>query len=787
VFSHRRLTGPLRLACLLILACAAARAADPVLRPPGAIIDEATFSRWQAARAAAQPQWRSGAYLNALILESSAYLLQHSANPVNWIAWSDAALAQAAAGKKPILLSIGYSTCHWCHVMNRESFSDPDIARVINEHFVAVKVDREEMPALDQYYSNLLAMIRGEAGWPLTAILDSTGAPVFLESYLEPQALRALLMRVARMVREQPDYLGKSAEFLAAASGSVPPAAPDQGPLSLAELAETAKAVLARMDPQHGGILADQKFPNESVLLFLSAMQRRQPAQELQAAIDLQLQRMVKGGVYDHVNGGFFRYATDRSWTVPHYEKMLYNQALLLRAYTRAYRASGHTLYRWAAVDTVDFIERWLRDGDAGYFSAVSADTAGEEGCYYLFSDRELDTLSPEDANAAGLARYQGPGGPDRHGIQLSHPASKAAGGVRQHLRELRGDTERPFVDRKIVTAWNGVLLSSLLSAQRVSGTGQESPALSHAAEHADWLWSRLYSTEEDMLYRIWYEDKREVPGTLEDYAYLLQAFIDLYDATTDSIWLNRSRQLANSLLQQFLNQGRFTYTDRRTVGPHTQEPLSIVDGEMPAADAVALGALWQLSVRLGDQRLQRDIVPVLQMLRGKFRSSPLANLHAGSVLADIDLGPVTLHQYFARGNGRVSIFAPDAIDKRADACPLLRLAFELAPGWHINSATPLQDYLRPTRVSLYRGEESVSIRGVFPEPEITRLGFQPEPLSVYTGSFEIEINRRSSQACEDQASGQKLSVQLQACTDRICLAPETLHFMLPMVMPGRP
>jgi len=254
-------------------------------------------------------------YLNALALEHSPYLLQHATNPVNWLPWAESSFELARAKNKLILLSIGYSTCHWCHVMNRESFSDPAMAEIINTHFVAIKVDREQHPAVDQHYAELLELVKGTAGWPLTAILDSQGEPLLLEAYLKPAALQGLLNRVVALSQQQPEFLAQSAQFMASLSGGSSTASQsDSQPLSLAEYQSATAAVLTGMDSQYGGIAGEQKFPNEAILLLLLDALQRDYSPRLQAAIELQLDNMLRGGLHDQIHGGFFRYATDRRW-----------------------------------------------------------------------------------------------------------------------------------------------------------------------------------------------------------------------------------------------------------------------------------------------------------------------------------------------------------------------------------------------------------------------------------------------------------------------------------------
>ena len=740
------------------LACAAALAAPAErLPPPGATVPDALFGQWQAALRQREGLVHGGQYLNALVLENSPYLLQHAGNPVNWVPWSAASLEQARAGDRLIFLSIGYSTCHWCHVMNRQSFSDPAVARRINEHFVAIKVDREELPAIDQYYSGILAMVKVSAGWPLTAILDASGNPIFVEAFLAPEALLSLLSRAVELAETQPQLLAQSARFLAdAAASSAGVATGDETALAEAELAEVAGSVLGNMDTEYGGLAGTQKFPNEALLAFLADMHQRRAAPGLAAALELQLSRMARGGVYDHVNGGFFRYSTDPTWTVPHYEKMLYNQALLLKAYGAAYRESAQPLYRWLILDLAAFLERWMQE-QIGYASAVSADTGGVEGLYYLWLPGELESLPAADVRAAGLASYAGPGGAGRRGLFMRRPETDAAARLREHLRWTRQAAERPFVDRKVITAWNAALVSGLLAAHAALGDEVDLASIEALAER---LWRQAYAGEESLLYRIRYQGGRGVPGTLEDYAFMTSALLDLYDTTRDRHWLDRAGVLGRRILESFADEGRLAAIDRRENGAGVREPATLSDGELPAGDAVALRALWRLSRRQENPALQGQLGQLVAVLRQKFRRYPLANLYAGSVLAEID-------RVVASVEGE-----PD--------CPRAVLDIELADGWHVNSATPVQDYLRPTQITLGSAAPEAAVTVTFPEPELVSLSFEEQPLSVYQGRFALRVSEGGGDGCAGTLPGAMVLLDVQACTDRVCKAPEKLRFRLP-------
>ena len=766
-----------------------AGASAEVLTPPGATIDESTWQQWQGAsdRKAEDLQQfaaHSGSpshlpsYLNALILESSPYLLQHASNPVNWVSWSAQNLSRALTQKKLVFLSIGYSTCHWCHVMNKESFTDPTIARLINENFVAIKVDREEMPAIDQHYSELLAMVKGSAGWPLTAILDANGRAIFLESYLSPADLTALLARVVQLGQQQPEFLNSSAqliESIAAASGAV--VETNVQPLSLEELAVLTQTVLSGMDTAFGGLIGDQKFPNESLLLFLSQMDLRLPDKNSATAMQLQLSKMISGGLYDPVNGGFFRYSTDRYWASPHFEKMLYNQALLLQVYSAAFISSGSALYRWLLLDLTDFIKRWLYQPAIGYASAINADSDGQEGFYYRWPAATLAQLPAADIEEARLTTYPASSQTVLLGVALQAPETAAAGRIRAGLHKENQAKSVPFIDQKVVASWNAATLSGLIAAHHALGAQSPIPDADDLERIAQLLWSNLYSTDTGRLSRTFVQSQRRHDATLEDYAYMLQALVDIYDLTAKQKWLQRSHILAQNLLADFVSaDGDFTYARGGSTGVHVKEPARIKDAELPAADAVAIQALWRLAHREGGRGLKPQLRRPISKLRDKFRAQPTSQLYAGSVLATIDLGSVAPLQYFAGGQGKLTVTTLP-MTNQSSGCASASVDIHLQPGWHINSATPMQDYLRPTEVSVRLADQAVSAATItYPEANITSLGFQKEALSVYTDRVAIGVVPVDIDAC---SSGARLSIDVQACTDKICLAPETLSVVL--------
>ncbi len=749
--------------------------------PPGVPVATEMLERWAGAadalpRVHGEQTGQDGSpYLNSLILERSPYLLQHANNPVNWVSWSEENLDAARSAGKLVFLSIGYSTCHWCHVMNRESFSDARIAGLINPNFVAIKVDREEMPVVDAHYSNILALVKGSAGWPLTAVLDADANVIFIDSYLAPAALERTLARIVELARTRPESLEQSAQFIASLMPRSVEADDDAGPIGLDELERIRDTVVAGMDPVHGGLAGPQKFPNEPLLEFLLAIEARAPSAETRDAIARQLTAMATGGLYDGVNGGFFRYATTRTWQVPHYEKMLYNQAQLLAIYAEAHERFGDPLYGWIVDDVKAFLDDWLYKPGQGFSSAIDAESGDVEGLYYAWGDDVLATIRSEDRDAAGLSTYPLGERDGLHGAVLMKPDTEAAAEIRDRLRRANAGKPRPFVDPKIITAWNAAVISAMARAELLAIANGRTGESGYIAALGERLWSTAYDRDESVLYRTVYDGERAALATLEDYAFLLAMLVDLYDLAADRLWLTRAQSLADSLLAEFLDDaGRLRPAADGAMAVIGRESLRLTDAELPAADAVALDALWRLAARRGDARLKRALERPLATLRADVRAEPFARLTATRVLADIELGSISTRQYFAAGNGKVDVTTSTGDADRG--CDRVTVGVRLEDGWHVNSSQPLQDYLRPTAVTvLTPGEYEVEID--YPSGHLSKLGFQEEALSVYDGEFAIGI---ASDACTGWSRGADLTIDLQACTDEVCLLPETLRVRLP-------
>jgi uncharacterized protein YyaL (SSP411 family) len=510
---------------------------------------------------------------NRLIHEKSPYLLQHAYNPVDWYPWGEEAFARARREQKPIFLSIGYSTCHWCHVMERESFEDESVAAALARDFVAIKVDREERPDVDRIYMTAMQAMGMGGGWPLNVFLTPELEPFFGGTYFAPgthpgrPGLLQLLPRVHQAWQERrEDVRGDGVRVLQALAGfdAVGTTAPGLEALLERGFQELAGAY----DPSHGGFGREPKFPSPGNLDFLLHTWTRDPARHAPALVMVrrQLDAMQAGGIHDQLGGGFHRYSTDGVWLVPHFEKMLYDQALLARAYLDAFQATREPSYAATARGILDYVARDLSSEAGGLDSAEDADSEGEEGKFYVWTYAELAAaLGPADAELFSRRYGVTPEG-NWEGVNVLHRAQRvaevaAAAGIsereaearleaaRARLLAVRERRARPHRDDKVIAAWNGLMISAFARGARVLG---ESVYAARASRAGEFSWSRLRDSMSGELKRRWREGEAAGAGQLDDYAYTIFGFLDLYGATFEPQWLERAARLAAVMIERF-------------------------------------------------------------------------------------------------------------------------------------------------------------------------------------------------------------------------------------------
>ncbi len=578
---------------------------------------------------------------NRLIDSLSPYLLQHAHNPVDWQPWGPKALAQARAEQKPIFLSIGYSACHWCHVMERESFENPAVAEVMNAHFVCIKVDREERPDLDDLYMDAVQTLTGRGGWPMSVWLTPELEPFYGGTYFPPEARSGqpgfipLLTRIAELWREDRPGLIKQANSLTGElRRQVTVEAGREAPSGAA--IESALAQLRRgFDARWGGFGPAPKFPQQMAVELILA---RGTAEDQVMAIRT-LDAMWEGGMYDHLGGAFARYAVDSQWLVPHFEKMLYDNAQLVCCYLAAFQATGLDRYAQVARETLDYLLRDLRDPSGGFHSSEDADSEGEEGRFYAFTSAEVqEALGAADAARFCTAYGITEAGNFEHGRSVVHRFSCPEGAslpdevdhlLREKLRIWRDRRVRPGKDDKVLAAWNGLALSALARAYQVLGD----PRYLEAAEAcAGFLQRELW--QDGRLLRVWRQGQAHTTGFLEDDAAVVEGLVDLYEAGFHAPWLRWAEQLAEGMLARFQDPdegGCFSTEAGQADLLFRQKPG--FDNAIPSGNTLAARGLLRLSRHLEREEFRRAAEGILRCFGPWMQRAPRAFLGLLGVL----------------------------------------------------------------------------------------------------------------------------------------------------------
>ena len=562
---------------------------------------------------------------NRLIHEKSPYLLQHASNPVDWFPWGEEAFAKARREQKPIFLSIGYSTCHWCHVMERESFENPEIAAAMNRWFVSIKVDREEHPDLDQVYMAAVQSLTGHGGWPLTVFLTPDLKPFYGGTYFPPErrsdipGMTEVLPAVASAWQQKREEIMTSADELTASLQAHLAPVSGREPIAIETLHAAFRQAVSAFDPAHGGFGDAPKFPRSPELSFLLAYWARTGAAQSLEMVTTTLDHLARGGMHDHLGGGFHRYATDAQWLVPHFEKMLYDQALLARTYLEAYRATKRPEYAETARGIFAYVLRDLTDAGGAFYSAEDADSEGAEGKFYVWTPQEITQVLGHDAGEL-FGRFYGvtPDGNFEHGTSILHVEqplevfaklkgfepgafARQLASSRERLLAVRAARVRPHRDEKILTSWNGLMIASLAYG---AATLDDARYLASARRAADFVLTSLQRN--GILMRRYREGDARYPGTLEDYAFFSYGLLELYEASFEPRYLAEAKRLASQMLERFWDdaQGGFFLRSR-------EEPELIVrakdahDGATPSGNSMALHVLLRLGRITGDDRLE--------------------------------------------------------------------------------------------------------------------------------------------------------------------------------------
>jgi len=558
---------------------------------------------------------------NRLAQETSPYLLQHQYNPVHWYPWGEEALRKSREENKPIFLSVGYSACHWCHVMEHESFEDEGIAEILNEHFVSIKVDREERPDIDGIYMEAVQMMTGQGGWPMSVFLLPDLRPFFGGTYFPPHdkwgrpGFKNVLLRLAEVYRTRQDDLNTNAESITANLQQMGVVTATQGDLKSEWIDQAVHELKERFDSTWGGFGSAPKFPPSMALMLLLRKWKRSPDPELLKIVEITLQRMALGGMYDQLGGGFHRYSVDNYWLIPHFEKMLYDNALLSRVYLEAYQATRSAFYRSVVADTLDYVLREMTSPGGGFYSAQDADSEGEEGKFFVWRPEEIEEILgkeeadifcrfysvTEEGNFEGQTSalfIQKP--PRVFAEELGITEEKLFDVLQRGRAKLFAERERrvkPGLDDKILTSWNGLMIGSMALAGRIL---EHRPYVEEAGKAADFILNNM--RDERGLLRSHREGVSKFNAYLDDYAFLILGLVDLYEASFEPRWIRSASDLAREMISRYWDDegGAFFFT------AHDHEQLIVrkkmtQDGAVPSGNSMAALGLLKLAKLSGE------------------------------------------------------------------------------------------------------------------------------------------------------------------------------------------
>jgi uncharacterized protein len=586
-------------------------------------------------------------FTNHLINESSSYLQQHAHNPVDWYPWGEEALKRARLENKLLFISIGYSACHWCHVMERGSFENVEIAEILNKNYISIKIDREQRPDLDHIYMSAVQIISGSGGWPLNCFALPDGRPVWGGTYFLPTHFMKIIKELVQKWTFQPGVFETAANELKAGMAGFDIIS-EKAPI-LDFGIEQIDVIYSKMeqsfDRTKGGYDQKSKFPMPSDWKFIMKYAYYTLNKSAIEQVNLTLTRMAMGGIYDQIGGGFSRYATDKEWKIPHFEKMLYDNAQLISLYCDAWKASKNKLYKKVVYETVEFVTREMLSDEFGFYSSIDADSEGKEGEYYAWSKKEVDKLLGPDANF--FSRYYGI---STHGnwengknilcvnktiTQMANDFNMTDNEVSEKIallnRELlitRETRKHPDVDNKILTSWNALMLKAFIDAYRTFGERQW---LDLALKNANFIMSQMMKEDYSLL-RSYKNHKAEIDGFLDDYAFCSLAFIDLYQATLNEKWLIVAQKLADYAINHFIDDqsGLFFYnSDLSEV--HLFRKMELFDNVLPSSNSAMANALYLLGsyfddanyMKLSKQMMANMILPIEQ--QGAFSSNWLS------------------------------------------------------------------------------------------------------------------------------------------------------------------
>ncbi len=738
---------------------------------------------------------------NRLGSATSPYLLQHKDNPVNWYSWGPDALTAARSEDKPIFLSVGYSACHWCHVMEEESFEDPNTAEVMNRYFISIKVDREERPDLDDIYMTAVQMLTGSGGWPMSVWLTPDLKPFYGGTYFPKESRygRPSFTQVLTSLGES--WRTDRASLLARAdklhesvvgymSGQRAPAG--SAAITSSLIAKAVEEMTGSFDHVYGGFGRAPKFPPSRGLALMLARYRQEKDENLIRMATLTFDRMAYGGMYDQIGGGFHRYSTDPMWLVPHFEKMLYDNALLADAYLDALQVRHADLYRRIPREIFEYVLREMTDPDGAFYSSLDADSDGEEGKFYVWRPEEVIGVVGQSEGAL-INEYYGitPQGNFEGGSSIPHvevppeqfaerkgiaPADlmQRLDAARAKLLARRGTRVRPARDDKVLTAWNGLMIAALARGGKLLETPRYTQA---AAKAADFILGNARG-EEGLLKVSFRAGRTSTESFLDDQAFFIKGLLALHEATRDGRWLAEARALVKAADAAFLDQVEggyfFARPGRSDLIVRAKSPS---DGALPSGTSVMASSLLTLHRLTGDPAYRLRAEKILSTYSGAMSSMPGA-FH--NMLAAVD-------EYLASGAGAaagpivaVTVNGPGGTVAPGGAVDVA-LRLDIKQGWHINSAKPTLDYLIPTSATVQAGGAAALASVEYPEGKMVTLGFARKAISVYEGGNVIRLRLQVDRGAAAGSMVLQGKVAYQACNDKECLPPAETLIEIPL------
>jgi uncharacterized protein YyaL (SSP411 family) len=583
-------------------------------------------------------------YTNKLIDETSPYLLQHAHNPVEWYPWGEEAFAKAKSEDKPLLVSIGYSACHWCHVMEHESFEDEATARVMNENFVNIKVDMEERPDVDQIYMTFVQLTTGRGGWPMNVFITPDKLPFFGGTYFPPSprygmpSWQQILVSIAEAWREKRDELMHSANEIVGELRRIGIAELPSGALTTDQLDAAFQSFVRSFDGTNGGFGGAPKFPPSMSLEFLLRYWKRTGDENALEMVKFTARKMAEGGIYDQLGGGFHRYAVDAIWLVPHFEKMLYDNAQLIRIYTHLYQITGDDFYKRIAVETLEYVKREMLNDAGGFYSSQDADSEGVEGKFFVWTPDEVEAiLGAEDAQIFNFFYDVSEAGnfEEKNILHVSYSPEAAAGALKIDTEKLNETLERgraklsaaregrikPFRDEKVLTAWNGLMLAAFAEAAAVFDNAEY---LAIAKRNADFLLDQLQEPPGGRLLRTWKDGRAKLNAYIEDHANLADGLIELYQASGEVRYLDEARRLADLMITEFWDEDNggfyFTSSDHEELIVRNKD---FYDNATPSGNSAAADVLLRLAKFYGEEKYERFGSTVLRLASSQVRRHP--------------------------------------------------------------------------------------------------------------------------------------------------------------------